>query len=58
MQEWEVSGILHHKEPGGRRKYLVAYAGYNEYVAYWLLENRLSHALEILNDYKVSHGLT
>ena len=25
-QEWEVSGILWHKGPGARRKYLVAYA--------------------------------
>ena len=56
-QEWEVSGILWHKRSGGKRKYLVAYAGYDEYEACWLPESELYNALEILNDYKVSHGL-
>ena len=49
-QEWEVSGILRHKGSGASRKYLVAYAGYNESKAFWLLESELHNALEILND--------
>ena len=40
------------------KKQLVVYSGYNESEACWLLESELHNALEILNDYKVSHGLT
>ena len=56
-QEWEVSGILRHKRSGARRKYLVAYSGYKtnlKLVGYQKV--KLYNALEILNDYKVSHG--
>ena len=57
-QEWEASGILPHKGSGGRRKYLVAYSGYNKSEACWLPEIVFYSALGILNDYKVCHGLT
>ena len=56
-QEWEVSGLLQHKVSGERRNYLVAYARYDESKAFWLLEIEFHSALEILNDYEVSHGL-
>ena len=55
-QEWEVSGIVRHKSSGSRRKYLVAYAGYDKSEGCWLPESELHNALEILNNYKVSHG--
>ena len=29
-QEWEVSGILRHKGSSRKRKYLIAYSGYDE----------------------------
>ena len=48
---------LWHKGLGARRKYQVAYSEYNESEAFWLPESKLSNALEILNNYKVSHGL-
>ena len=57
-QKWEVSGILWHKGSGARRKYLVAYSGYNECEACWLPVSEVSNTLEILNNYKASHGLT
>ena len=57
-QEWEVSGIFQHKGSNGKRKYLVAYSGYNESDACWLLESDFSNTLDILNDYIVSHGLS
>ena len=57
-QEWEVSGILCHKGSGGRRKYLDIYSEFDEFKAFWLPEIELSTALEILNDYKASHGLS
>ena len=57
-QEWEFSRILRCKGLGKRRKFLVACSGYNECEAFWLLESKLCNALEILNDYKVSHGLS
>ena len=56
-QEWEVSGILKHKGSGAKRKYLVVYAGYDKSKTCWLPESELHNTLEILNDYKVSHGL-
>ena len=56
-QEWEVSGILQHKGSGGRRKYLVVYSGCNKSKACWLLESELGNTLEIMNNYKVAHGL-
>ena len=36
---------------------MVAYSGYNESKAYCLPESEICNALEILNDYKVCHGL-
>ena len=56
-QEWKFSGILRHKGLG-RRNYLVAYSGYKEYKAFWLPESEIYNSLEIMNDYKVFHGLT
>ena len=56
-QECKVSGILLHKGSGGRRKCLVVYSVYNEPKARWLPESERCNALEILNNYKVSHGL-
>ena len=50
--------IFWHKGSGGRRKYLVAYSGYNKSEACWLPEIEFYSALGILNDYKVCHGLT
>ena len=35
-QEWEVSGILQHRESGGRMKYQVEFSGYDESEAFWL----------------------
>ena len=57
-QVWEVGGELQHKGPGGRRKHLVAYSGYDESEACWLPNGKLCNSLETLNNYKVSHGLT
>ena len=45
VQEWEISGILLQKRSGTRRKYLVAYAGYNESKAFWLLESMKGYFL-------------
>ena len=45
------------KRSVGGRKYLVAYSGYSESKACWLLENKVHNALEIIYNYKVSHGL-
>ena len=56
-QEWEVSGIIQHKGSGARKKYLVVYSVYNKSEACWLSESELYNALDIFNDYKVSHGL-
>ena len=49
-QKWEVSRILWHKGLGARRKYLVAYVGYDKSEACSLLDSELHNALEILND--------
>ena len=57
-QEREVSGILKQKGSGAKKKYLAAYSGCSESKAYWLPEIELFNALEILNDYKVSHSLS
>ena len=60
MQEWEVSQILLHKSggSGGRKNYLVAYIGNDKSKDFWLTESELQNALKILNDYRVSHGLS
>ena len=39
-------------------KYMVAYSGYNESKASWLSESEISNALKILNNQKVSNGLS
>ena len=54
----KFTGVLWHKGSGERRKYLVNYSGYDEYKACWFPKSYLSNALEIIYDYKVSHGLT
>ena len=56
-QKWDIGGILRHKGSGRRRKYLVAYSGYDKSKAFWLPESDLYNALEIFNHYKVLHGL-
>ena len=56
-QEWEVSGILKHKQLGEKRNYPIVYAGYDEYEAYWLPESKFINVGVIFSDYKVSHGL-
>ena len=62
-QKWEVNRILRYKGSGRRSKYLVAYSEYNEFEACWLPESKFTmittyNALEVLNDYRVSRGLT
>ena len=56
-QKWEVSGIPQHKGSGKIRKYLVVYLGYNESESSWLLLSELNNTLEIIYNFKVSHGL-
>ena len=49
-QELEVSWIFWYKESGAKRKYLVAYAGYDESKAFRLPESELNNALNVFND--------
>ena len=56
-QEWKVIGILQHKGPGAKRKYLIAYSGYGKSRAFWVPESELFNALDIIYNSKVSHGL-
>ena len=56
-EEYEVEKILAHQGTSGRRRYLTAWKGYPSSENTWEPESNLTHAQELLNEYKTARSL-
>jgi Chromo (CHRromatin Organisation MOdifier) domain len=57
VKEFEVESILAHKVTKRKLYFLVKWKHYDLFEASWEPECNLENALDILNSYKLSHGL-
>ena len=58
QEEYEVEGLVAHRNKGTRRQYLVKWKGYPSSENSWLPETELRrNAVDILNDYKASKNI-
>ena len=56
-EEWEIEGIMNHKETGKGRLYQIRWKGYPPTEDSWETEEALEHSQDILNEYKKSNKL-
>ena len=50
-EEYEVGEIRKHRKRGHKTQYLVYWKGYGDEHNQWIVEIRLSHAKEMIEDY-------
>ena len=55
--QYEVDSLLRHRIQRGGTRYLVRWTGYGPEHDEWLHEEELSHARNILDQYKRANGL-
>ncbi len=56
--EWELEGIVGHREKRGEQQYLVRWKGFDDSENLWLSEAELVHARDLLAEYQQAHGLS